>query len=124
MGWANVVGGNETAGGFQAFLYSGGSMHNLGKFWGERVSPSPCNNNGQIGGFADTSDGVPHAFLHSGNGSLVLATDNLGMLPAPYNYSSQVWASTTLGRSWENLIQLACRSCLYGLGGVMEDLTT
>ncbi len=77
VGWANIVGGNGTdTNGFHAFLFSGASMQDLGTFGGPNSYAIAINNSGRIAGWADTSDGgVPHAYVHNGNGPLVLTDD-------------------------------------------------
>ncbi len=53
--------------GYSAFLYSNGSMHDLGKLPGGRVSyASGINDAGQVVGYSETADsGTDHAIVYS-----------------------------------------------------------
>jgi chitinase len=57
-----------------AFLYSGGSMSDLGTLGGARSGADGINNSGQVTGFADLSNGTTHAFLYSGGSMSDLGT--------------------------------------------------
>jgi probable HAF family extracellular repeat protein len=53
--------------GEHAFLYSNGSLHDLGTFGGDYSYPDGINNNGQVVGYATVPDNTAnHAFLYSG----------------------------------------------------------
>jgi probable HAF family extracellular repeat protein len=57
--------------GSRAVLYSdGGAIEDLGTFGGPTGHAFDINNDGQIVGMADTSEGVGHAFLCNGSGPL------------------------------------------------------
>ena len=83
---------------FNAFSHSGSGTLNpatddLGTFAGGDFSnpnsvARAINNCGQVVGEAYTSSGVYHAFLHSGSGSLNLATDDLGTLGGAYSWAN------------------------------------
>jgi probable HAF family extracellular repeat protein len=61
VGWAQVDGAA-----YHAFLYSGGTMQDLGTFGGASSQAYGINDSGQIVGWAQTSGGAQHAFLYSG----------------------------------------------------------
>jgi len=69
-----VVGQNAAG---HAFLYSGGTMSDLGALGGTHSQARSINNNGQIVGYAENASGNAHAFLYSGNGPM----QSLGTLP-------------------------------------------
>ena len=49
-----------------AFLYSGGSIQNLGTLGGTTSRGVAINDSGQVTGIAETADGSGHVFLYSG----------------------------------------------------------
>jgi len=60
-----VVGNARFGGGYeQAFLYSGGTMSNLGNLGGGDSSATAINNSGQVVGNSSTSSRTTHAFLY------------------------------------------------------------
>jgi probable HAF family extracellular repeat protein len=63
---------------YHAFLYSGGTLSDLGTLGGQSAEATGINNNAQIVGTVFTSgSGVPHAFVYS-NGA---ATDLQSLFP-------------------------------------------
>ena len=52
----------------------------MGTFGGNASQAVDINNNGQVVGWAMTSDGYQHAFIHSGSGPLNPTTDDLATL--------------------------------------------
>jgi probable HAF family extracellular repeat protein len=56
------VGGTDQ--GYRAFLWSNGTMTNLGSFGGNS-SASALNDTGQVVGYSNTSSGAQHAFLYN-----------------------------------------------------------
>ena len=77
-----IVGYADTASGqTHAFLYSGGTMTDLGTLPGGTYSfATGINNNGQIVGYSTTASGQTHAFLYSGG-----QMTDLGTLPGGTN---------------------------------------
>ena len=63
-----VVGFADASNGHgHVYLYSGGTMHDLGTFvGGTRSQAYAINDNGQIAGLAYISSSAYHAFLHNG----------------------------------------------------------
>ena len=74
VGWSSISGTGIV---YHAFLYSGGSMQNLGTIGGLESYAYSINNSGQIVGNSETSSGATDAFLDSGGGTLS-AADDLG----------------------------------------------
>jgi probable HAF family extracellular repeat protein len=75
--YGKVVGtSNSSVPGFHAFLFSGGSMTDLGTLGGMNSVAHDINSLGQVTGSADTNSSGPCAFLYRG-GTL----QNLGTLP-------------------------------------------
>jgi probable HAF family extracellular repeat protein len=67
------------------FLYSGGTMSDLGTFGGYTSYAYDINDNGQVVGYSEVFDGTystDHAFLYSGGTML-----DLGALISPLNYA-------------------------------------
>jgi probable HAF family extracellular repeat protein len=73
-----IVGVSQTSGNtaWDAFLYSGGIMYDLGT----SSNASAINASGQIVGHAATSGSNSQAFLHSGNSPINMTMDGLGTL--------------------------------------------
>jgi probable HAF family extracellular repeat protein len=69
----------QTGSGY-AFLYSNGTMTNLGALGGSESFAFGINDSGQVVGFADASSGQSYAFLYS-NGTMA----QLGTLPGDLN---------------------------------------
>ena len=96
-----VVGNADSGGYAHAFLFSGGSMQDLGTLGGVASSAASINNAGQIVGEALTSSGAAQAFLYSGSGPM----QSLGTLPGAgtsfatgINASGQVVGYSGTGR--------------------------
>jgi probable HAF family extracellular repeat protein len=88
-----VVGFSWTSSGSNgqhAFLYSGGTMQDLGTLGGNRSWAWGINDGGQVVGEADTSSGDQHAFLYS-HGTMT----DLGTLGGPL---SGVYGINNLGQ--------------------------
>ena len=67
VGYADVPGSD-----WHAFVYSGGSMHDLGTLYGGSGSEATSINDlGQVVGSSYTSSGAAVAFFYSGSGSIV-----------------------------------------------------
>ena len=54
-----------------AFLYSGGSMTDLGTLGGSSSNGQGINDSGQVVGVSDTSNGASHAFLYTSDTGMV-----------------------------------------------------
>ena len=81
-----------------AFLYSNGSLTDLGTLGGAHSYALGINNSGEMAGYSNTSGSAEHAFLHS-NGSMTDLGTLGGADSAAFgiNDSSQVvgWAFTS-----------------------------
>ncbi len=123
---AQVVGSVENSGyaSAYAFLYSGGTIQNLGTFGGQYSQADGINNAGQLVGGAYTSSGAEHAFLHTGSGSLNSVTDDLGTLSAPYNYRSEALGINNSGQvvGWSSSGANTGEQAFLYSGGTMNNL--
>ena len=118
-----VVGWSDTSGYYiqQAFLYSGGLMHNIGTLAGLSTGANGINDSGQVVGYAYTSSGTEHAFRTEANQSINPTIDDLGTLDGGWsdavaiNSSGQVvgYANTSGG---------AVHAFVYSSSGPMQDL--
>ncbi|MBA3246986.1 MAG: DUF3466 family protein [Pyrinomonadaceae bacterium] len=108
----------DHSGPYVAFLFSGGSVINLGKLGGYVPEPVDINNTGQVVGSVPTSSGEPNAFLYSG-GSL----SDLGTLPG--GSQSFAYGINNLGQvvGASNSAATTLRAFLYS-GGEMQDLNS
>jgi len=60
----------DSSGNYKAFLYSNGTMQDLGTLGGNQSKANCINNSGQVAGWAETSSsGVGHAYVYS-NGTM------------------------------------------------------
>lgn len=103
-----------------AFLYTGGTMENLGTFGGMNSYASGINNNGQVVGQADLTGGTSsHAFLYTGG-----TMQDLGTLPG-YTWISDARCINDSGQvaGWSENNSDYRHAFLYS-GGTMEDLGT
>jgi probable HAF family extracellular repeat protein len=103
----------------QAFLYSNGTMTNLGSLSGENggSSASGINASGQIVGASSTNNGYGHAFLYS-DGTMT----DLGTLPGgTQSYANGINASGQV--VGESMINGWDHPFLYS-NGTMTDLNT
>ena len=83
-----VVGSSYTTGNQQhAFLYSNGSLTDLGTLGGTTSTANAINDSGQVGGGADTTAGADDAFLYGDGGMQDLGT--LGGLGAGRRHQRQ-----------------------------------
>jgi probable HAF family extracellular repeat protein len=121
-GSGQVVGYASTngSGAFHAFLYSGGTMIDLGTFGGSRSQAYGINDSGGIvGAYIPAGGTAERAFRYSGG-----VFTNLGLLPGTSN-SSQAYAinasGQAVGHSGTN--GLTQRGFLYS-GGPLVDLGT
>jgi probable HAF family extracellular repeat protein len=96
-----AVGASYGTNGLQRpFLYSNGSLTELGSLGGAEGAALGINNSGQVVGWSDTSNGVQHAFLY-GAGTL----QDLGTLGGSNSYAYAIsdagqivgWSETTSG---------------------------
>jgi probable HAF family extracellular repeat protein len=114
-----VVGQFTTANGdaVDGFVYSSGTVTNLGSLGGGPTTGSSINNAGQIAGTSATSNGYPAGFLYSGG-----TMTNIGNLGYPYTYgyginnSGSIVGASATASGYLNAF-------LYS-GGVMENLGT
>ncbi len=60
----------------RAFLYDSAAVRDLGTLGGRHSAAAAINNRGQVVGWAETADGVQHAFLHDAAGM-----HDLGLAP-------------------------------------------
>ncbi|MBU1691443.1 MAG: PEP-CTERM sorting domain-containing protein [Gammaproteobacteria bacterium] len=81
-----------------AFLYSNGSMIDLGTLGGTNSWAGGINDSGQAVGWADTTDGASHAVLYSGN-----TLTDLSLLPEVLNAG---WTSLEEARAINNKGQI------------------
>lgn len=73
--WGQVVGGGYGINSSHAFLYSGGSVTDLGSLSANKSYAFGINNNGQIAGSAENTSGDARAFLwQSGSGMQEIGT--------------------------------------------------
>lgn len=99
------------SGGSQAFLFSGGSLQNVGVLPGQPASVATAINNlGQIVGYGNTGGAAPHAFLFSGGSMQNLAAGEADAI----NNLGQVVGEALIGSS-------AYHAFLYS-GGTLQDL--
>jgi probable HAF family extracellular repeat protein len=115
-----VVGQAETSNGLHAFLYSSGSMADLGTLGGSSSSAYGINSRGQVVGFANisTSTTTRHAFLYS-NGTM----DDLGTLGGAESFAYGINASgQVVGDSFTS-DGSSSHAFLYS-NGTMADLGT
>ena len=113
-----VVGDADFCGGSRAFLYSNGSMRDLGALGGAFSRAFAINDDGQVVGWAYTSDNtMSHAFLYSNGSILGLNTET--------DVESQAYGINALGQvvgfisRYRN--EEGHRAFLYR-NGVMNDL--
>ncbi|HUI66607.1 MAG TPA: hypothetical protein VL087_00135 [Nitrospirota bacterium] len=108
-----------TSGYIHAFLYSGGTMTDLGTLGGTTSVGSDINNSGQIvGGAALTGDTAVHAFLYSGG---IMA--DLGTLGGTNSESQAINNSSQIVGEANLTGDTAQHAFLYS-GGIMADLGT
>ncbi|HXY54605.1 MAG TPA: hypothetical protein VEM40_08040 [Nitrospirota bacterium] len=108
-----------TTGYIHAFLYSGGTMTDLGTFGGTTSVGSGINNSGQIVGAAElTGDTVVHAFLYSGG---IMA--DLGTLGGTNSEAQAINNSGQIVGEANPTGDTIQHAFLYS-GGIMADLGT
>ena len=113
-----VVGVSETSTYDHAFLYSGGSMGDLGTLGGGSSVASGINDAGQVVGWSRISDSGPyHAFLHSGG-----VMHDLGTLGGTNSYGYGINASGQMV-GVAQISSAALHAFLY-TGGSMQDLNS
>ncbi len=99
-----------------AFLYSGGSMRDLGTLGGAFSTPTHINDRGQVVGNADTTNGGRHAFLYNGSGSLQdLGTFGGSSSAACINNQGQIVGESFISGGVQHAF-------LIDGSGVMQDL--
>ena len=111
-----------SSGNYYAFLYSNGTMTDLGTLGGSYSAASGINDSGQVVGAAYTSSGGPYAFLYS-NGTMT----DLGTLPGlPSSVASGINDSGLVVGYADNFHTSSGHysyAFLY-TNGTMEDLNT
>ena len=113
-----VVGVSETSTYDHAFLYSGGSMGDLGTLGGGNSVASGINDAGQVAGWSKISDSGPyHAFLYSG--AIMHDLDTLG---GTNSYAYGINAGGQMVGAAQ-IISGSLHAFLY-TGGSMQDLNS
>ena len=115
-----VVGYTGTPLGPQAFLYSNGSMQNLGSLDGRGSEAFDINDRGQVVGWSTSSQGA-EAFVYSG-GSM----QGLGV-QAGYQSSQATGINNSgqvVGFSYTGAPNYPAQAFLYSAGGVIQALPT
>jgi autotransporter-associated beta strand protein/probable HAF family extracellular repeat protein len=102
----------------KAFLYSSGSMTNLGTFGGTISKADSINNNGQIVGLAAISASTNHGFLYDS------AMNDLGRSQLIFNncYASEAKDINNNGQVVGNALGLSGGSTTFLYDGSMTDL--
>jgi probable HAF family extracellular repeat protein/autotransporter-associated beta strand protein len=112
---------NRSGGLYNAFLYSSGTMNNLGTLGGQDSVANVINNSGQIIGQADTGTSGEHTFLY--NGSLPLT--DLSTIIFNSCYASHSYDINNLGQIVGTAVGLVGGStCFIYNGSTMTDLNT
>jgi len=75
VGWSYLEGGSA----YQAFLYDGSSMNNLGTLGGSASWAMAINDSGQVVGNSRTADNSLHAFLYDDIGGMLDLNDLIAL---------------------------------------------
>jgi probable HAF family extracellular repeat protein len=114
----NVIGSTSTASSYgDAFLYTSGSMTDLGSF-GRQSTAYGINDSQQVVGLAQTSSGAGHGFLYSGGTMTDLTTLGLG-IPHDINNSGVIVGDGTNSHAY--LYSGGNKVDLGTLGGVSSS---
>jgi probable HAF family extracellular repeat protein len=113
-GYSTDVSGFTTHG----FLYSNGTMTDLGTLGGTFSAATGINSIGQVVGYSSLANGMTHAFLYS-NGVMT----DLGTLPGGNSSSASAINSSGDIVGWANIVGGPPHAILYSKGA-MTDLGT
>lgn len=95
----------------------------LGTLSGLQSYGTGINSSGQVVGYAQTNTGDWHAFLHSGNGPINPATDDLGTLGGTYSQANGINVKgQVVGYSYPSGDNAPEHAFVYNGSGAIQDL--